>query len=54
MTAESPVDSTGDDRVDNALRHLDELDDLAVEAHVEHYERVHADLQDTLNAVERD
>lgn len=54
MSAPEPMEGTGDARVDRAVQRLDELEDLPLAEHVERYERVHADLQDTLNSVEQD
>lgn len=54
MTVDESSDGTGDARVDSALRRLDGLADLPLTDHIERYERVHADLQDALNAVEQD
>jgi hypothetical protein len=56
MTGDEPTGAggSGDARVDDALRRLDDLDGLPLTDHVERYERVHTDLQDTLNAVEQE
>ncbi len=48
------LDATGDSRVDRAVQRLDGLGDVPVAEHVEVFERVHSDLQDTLNTVEQD
>lgn len=44
----SAGDSTGDDRVDEALTRLDELDTLPVHDHATVVEDIHRALQDTL------
>lgn len=42
------VESTGDDRVDQALTRLGELDDMPVHEHATVVEAIHRSLQDTL------
>lgn len=47
-----PYQETGEPRVDAALRHLDELADLAVSEHPAVFERVHASLREVLGELE--
>ncbi len=51
-TEASPA-GTGDDRVDAAVRRLDELDMMPTAEHVGRYDELHAGLQDILTATEQ-